>query len=481
MSQIPAHPYRGAYIVSITFLGALAVLSVLFYKERMLFVDPCWIVFNIINTGTFCIAEHRYGAFITQLYPVIGVHLGWSLRSILIIYSASFYIFYLAAAIITGYVCRQHWLSILLVIYLTLFVSDVYYWPNNEVHQGVAWMVLFLGYYIYTVQRTQTNIIQHIVLFLLAFLSIFSHLIVVLPFTFLWLYYHIVQHIKLESLLKNRLFIWYSLLIAALVGARYLLSSSGWYDSIKLQRIHDISLLAIIQSFSSGQSQSFLQLLLNNYWIILPFFLFGLLFLLKNKRYFKLALLMIYTATYYVLICITYPDAFGRSLRFYMESEWMALSIIMMAPFVIDMIPAFRQKSLATSLLVIIFSIRMFYILQSFPYFNARYTALEKITAHLQAQDIKKALIVQDTNTSDSIFIMDWGLPAESMMLSVIKGYEPPVTFKVITPDFIITQPRDSFYSCFDLQAITWLNNKYFQLDTTQNYIIIPTLHEVLE
>ncbi|HMO37909.1 MAG TPA: hypothetical protein PKC76_06775 [Saprospiraceae bacterium] len=474
MPETFMHPYRGAYIVAITFLVALAVLSVVFYKERMLFVDPCWIIFNIINTGTFCIAEHRYGAFITQMCPVIGVHLGWSLRTILIIYSASFYVFYLAAAIITGYVWRQHWLSILLVIYLTLFVSDVYYWPNNEVHQGVAWMVLFLGYYIHTARHGRKNIIKHAVLFLLAFLAIFSHLIVLLPFTFLWLYYHTTQHNKLELLLKNRLFIWYSSLIAALIGARYLLSSSGWYDSIKLQRIHDISLPIIIQSFSSGQSQSFLQLLLHNYWIALPFFLLGLLYLLKNKCSFQIALLIIYTATYYMLICITYPDAFGRSLRFYMESEWMALSIIMMTPFVIDMIPAFRQKSLIPSLFILIFSIRILYILESFSYFNNRYTALEKITVQLQAQDIKKALIVQDKATADSIFIMDWGLPAESMMLSVIKGFEPPVTFKVITPDFIITQPRDSFYSCFDLQAISRLNSKYFQPDTTQPYLIIP-------
>src|SRR5690606_11941303 len=139
--------FSWAYYLSLGFIFILLVFSLLFYKERMLFVDPAWIVFNIINKGKLIIAENRYGAFITQIFPYFGSKLGLSLKSILILYSASFYLFYFFTAYIIGFKWKQEVFAILLALYLGVFVSDVFYWPNNEVHQGIAWMFLFLAYY----------------------------------------------------------------------------------------------------------------------------------------------------------------------------------------------------------------------------------------------------------------------------------------------------------------------------------------------
>jgi len=53
-------------------MGALFVLAILFYKERVLFADAAFIAFHIINDKKLAIQENRYGSFITQVVPLFG-------------------------------------------------------------------------------------------------------------------------------------------------------------------------------------------------------------------------------------------------------------------------------------------------------------------------------------------------------------------------------------------------------------------------
>src|SRR5690554_4397262 len=175
------HKDQVPYLMAIILIFILTILSVWTYKERMLFVDPAWIVFNIINSGYFSFAEHRYGAFITQIFPLAAVYMGFSLKAILVLYSLSFYLFYLSAALIMGLMWKQKWLAILLAIYLILFVSDGYYWPNNEVHQGITWMMLFIAYYLRLKEQEVKSFLPYLLLTILAALAISSHLLVLIP------------------------------------------------------------------------------------------------------------------------------------------------------------------------------------------------------------------------------------------------------------------------------------------------------------
>lgn len=472
---------RPAYIVAVSVITLLAAFSIYAYQERMFFVDPCWITFNIINTRTFSFAEHRYGAFITQLFPLVGVYLGLSLKAIIILYSVSFYVFYLSATLLVGMVWKQKWMGILLVLYLTVFVSDGYYWPNNEVHQGIAWMLLFLAYYRYGQSRRKIPVLTPVCLLLLAFLALSSHLIVAIPFSFLWIYLHISQPFNCNTYLKDRRFWGYSLLLTIMAVIRYKVSDNGWYDPVKLASLKGLSIQKIAQAFHSGQSQSFLNLIMTNYWWALPIFLTGLVLLIKAKRYVQVCITVAFTFGYYALICIVYPDAFDRNLQFYMESEWMALCLIIATPLVLQLAETKINKHLITLLFLIIFSIRLGYIFDAYGYFRNRLNHLTHLIEVLAEKQISKALIVSEKSFSDELFIMDWGLPVESLMLSKVKGYTIPVTFKVVQQDFKIIPEQDSFYSCFGKQALTELNTDYFQPDTTKQYTVIQDLELLME
>src|SRR4051794_37162116 len=84
---------RAAAYVCVLIACALLLGAVYYYKERMLFIDAPHVFFRVVNDGRFHIEEHRYGSFITQLFPLIGAKLHLPLRPLLILYSASFYLF----------------------------------------------------------------------------------------------------------------------------------------------------------------------------------------------------------------------------------------------------------------------------------------------------------------------------------------------------------------------------------------------------
>lgn len=461
---------RPAYIISILTLLALLAGSLVWYKQRMLFVDPCWLTYKNINQQTIHIAEHRYGAFITQMVPLIGSKTGLSLRAILMAYSASFYVFYLAVALIAGYL-RQYWLAILLACYFTFIVSDVYFWPNNEVHQGVVWMILFLALFLHYLEKDRYPVFIGLLFPVLMLLAIFSHFIVIIPFTFLWLYIILERR---RTLTRRQVIVTgiCSLCIVLLFIVKYKLGNSGWYDAGKLEPIKKMGLDTIVASFTTDHAKRMFPLFFQSYWILVLVLIAGLIALAVTKKYRQLLLLTGYVVGYFSLICLTYPGPWGKELLFYMESEWMALAVIAATPFVMEVLPRLKPAVVA-GIVAGIFLVRLCYIGQAYTFFNDRYACLEKITERLHEQKISKAVMMLDEKRANELFIMDWGLPIESIMLSSLKNYDPQVTFKLLKDPEIRPLPADSFYSCFSIKPISEMDRRYYRLDTSSQYTVL--------
>lgn len=305
-------------------LWALVILSigaVYYYQERMLFSDAAWVIYNIINQKQLFIQEHRYGSFITQLFPLIGLALHLPLKGILILYSLSFNLF----PLITGFILyqkRQYEWVIVLALYLTICVSESYYWTNNEVHQGIIWLCASMGLLNHIIKK-DTHTIGYLLLFgLLAFLAIFAHpiLMIISAFAFGMFALSMHQQVGVRPLLR------YGCLIAGLIGIKYYLSQHGWYDQTKLESIHKISSIqSIIQALHSATVQTFIDNCLSRYLIFTVFFLIGIIIMLLQKRYLSLLWTVLFTTAYILCIGIIYPTCDNL---FYIESEWMPICIM---------------------------------------------------------------------------------------------------------------------------------------------------------
>lgn len=458
-------PLRGASIPVLVILALLLAGSLYYFRQRMLFADGAFMTFNLLNEGRLLIQEHRYGAFVTQAIPLLGGWLHLPLSIILLLYSAGFQLFYLAVGLLLLYRLRQPALAVLLVCYLTVFASDVFFWPNNEVHQGVAWMLLSLGILLRPTTRPR---LHYPLLAVTAFLALFSHFLVALPFLYLLLYFLADGRLLHLGRFGNLLLLGG---FAALFGFKYWLGLQGWYDGPKLEGVKQLSAERVLNAFQGGQLQSMGPRVLTDYWWAPVLLVGGLAALIFARKWVQLLLTIFFILLTVVLLATVYPDAFDRSLLFYMESEWMVLGLIAAAPFVLEVLPRLQRMQVVLFVLLL-GATRLWSMEQSAGLFTRRMETIQSINRQLHQQGIHKALVVKDVPTAP-LFLAEWGVPVESLLSSRLDGHHPQVTFRLVEAGETPISGTDSFQTSFRTLHQRALNGYYFQTDTTQGYKVV--------
>lgn len=443
-----------------------------FYKERMLFIDAVHICFRLLNYKTFVIEEHRYGSFITQMVPLIGEKLHLSLRTILIAYSASFNLFYLAVILLLVFRYKQYSMAILMALYYVLFVSDAYYWTNNEVHQGTAWMFLFFAVAFHNAALQRSILLQLVSFLLLGALAIFTHPLVMISILFLWGYFLLNREQWPYKRLSSILF---TTLLVCIVAFKFYVSKSRGYDSGKMEQALQMNPRSIWQAIEGPMTKVFLHDCLHNYWLVLIIAFTGVVVLLKQRKWLLLTWTLLFAIGFFTLMALTYGGSlYDRHTLFYMESEWMSFSLILAAPFVFNFLPRLQARS-AAWLLVFIFIVRFTYILEASPVFAARITYIEQGLKQMRKKGLTKLVLIKENNDLDNKLLMSWGLPDESLMASVIDGDKPALTYTEMPPEQLAKGvPHDNKTMIASFQLVNdKLNRIYFPLDTTGAYQIM--------
>ncbi|WP_116124785.1 hypothetical protein [Lewinella sp. IMCC34183] len=462
---------RMAYRVALAVLLLLLTGAALTYRQRMLFLDPAFLTYEILDGGWPVISEHRYGAYVTQAFPWLTGRMGLPLPAVLLAYSLSFYLFYTAVVLVVGGRWKQYGLATLLVCYLTLIVSDGYYWPNNEIHQAVAYLILFLGAYTYVDTRKQgVTWWQYLLLSLLVVLATNTHLLVAPSLAYLWIYLGLEGVHQPWRRAQVRRWLCFSLVIGCGGVARYAWSRDSWYDGHKLKGVANLSWDTLTASLTNGQSTTMQQYLLHDYWLLLPVALLGAAALLRERRWCQLAATVGAAAGYYLLVCLTYPGAFDRDMLFYVESEWMGFGLILATPFVLHFIPLLRNRAKVAALgMLLVFGIRLAAIAGSYGYFDRRLTNLTTLVGELRELPGTK-FVLEPADAYAPYFGMHWGLPNETLLQATLGGQEPAVTLKPLSPGQYDTLSPRVYLGSFRIEPIRAMNGTYFSLDSLQPY-----------
>jgi hypothetical protein len=451
-----------------TFFIFLVLLagSFIFAQERILFCDASFILTEILNDGSLHIQEHRYGAFITQIVPLLAGKAHLPLKDIILLYSISFNLFYLIVASIIIFKFRNVRLTVLMAFYYTLFASDTYFWANNEIHQAMAWMFLLFGM-VLNFKRQHSFLIHLPVFLFLCFLSVFTHPIIVIIFPFMWFYFFLEKEKWPYS--KNET-ITLSLLILIICVIKYCLMLYAGYDSHKVRSATHFSLTDIIASFSSNMMKSMAIKLITNYFFVPVLFFVGIISAVRAGKKKHVWLVVIFTLVYVLMTSLTFPSF----IAFYIESEWMPLSIIATILFVYQTLPKIKP-GVAIALLSIIFLVRIGYIVQASEKFTERKEWIFATLDKMKNKRITKGYVYRNEKV-DKLLLMNWGVPTESLIASSLRGDKPVLTFIVDRPENIKNRLPDSeqeMISCFQSWNNNTLNHYYFQVDTTARYQLV--------
>jgi len=442
-----------------------------FNEERVLFCDASYILVRILNTGWFQIQEYRYGSAITQAFPYIGMKLGLPLKTIVVLYSISFNIFYLAV-VIWLLRCGERSLAILMSFYFLLLVSDTYFWTNNEIHQAVAWMFLMFSGMFWMKRNGFHPMLQITVFSVLAFFTLFTHPLILMSFVFLWVFY-----ISQASLwpFSTKWTIGFSAIVIAIIAIRFWVSlsfSKYGYDADKMQGALHFSSSALLHIFSSPMAKEFGRRLLTSYYLLPLLTAWGFIEAWRQKKFLPLAISAGAVLAYFIIMCLTFPEF----ITYYSESEWATLTLIATAPFVFYVVPRIKARYLSL-LLAIVFIIRLGYILNSAPAFTKRKEWIEGNLQTMREENISKGMIHGNEQTKKILLQNNWSQPSESLIASALHGDRPTLTFVVDSPQNLVKRMplQREMISDFETGYFEKFNPRYLQFDTSSQYRLLPS------
>ena len=472
MTSPNSNSLKAAAKVSIGLLLVLLIGSIVFWKERMLFSDASYIVFRIINNGELQLQVGRYGAFVTQVFPYVASKLHLPLGTVLLLYSLSFNLFYLFVGVLL-YRMRQYALTVVLALYVTLYVSDTYFWTNNEVHQGIAWMLLDFGLLQFLYEKWQSNgkrfLFISLPLFaLLTFIAIYTHPLVMLSFGFLWVFFLWSK----QGFFSTRLSIIYAFFVIFICVSKFFASQNNWYDGGFIHNITHTTLPAILKTFRSELAQDFWHNGFTNYWLLWVIFITGFIFLLLRKKLGLFAYTVLSCVLYFMLICLV----FYPSKAFYIESEWMSLSILGSVAFVYFFVPSVMSYRAVVIVFLIIYAVRIGYIIHASETFADRLSFLEQVHHKMKKEKINKLIVSDEDPGLEDRLLLTWGLPYETILFSALNHDVPTKTMSYLKADVIekyqATSERNCLISNFGPFCSQDINPDYFRLDTSSPYEI---------
>ena len=446
----------------------LLVGAFLFYKERMLYIDAPHVLFRIINDGHFWIEERRYGSFISQVLPLLGSKLHLPLQSLMMLYSAGFYLFYLVVSLLLVFRFRNYGLAILMGLYFTLFVSESYYWSNNEVHQGIGWLLIVMAVNFSFVTARRNTVLTALLFVCSYFLAIWTHPLVMLAAVYLWFFYMAGDswpYSRTQTII-------FSAILLALSATKFYQGMHHGYDSSKIDAIRFFQYQKIKTITSSPQLHFFIKSCITRYQFFSLLFIAGIIGLIKEKKYLLLLWTILFVTGYLVLTCITFWDVTSRS---YMECEYMPLVIICCAPFVYYVLPKMNIK-LGVSLIALMYIFRLAVIFNAAVPFTNRVAIMENIYTKMKIKNITKVIIPEPIPGTDSALLSNWSAPAEGLYISKLHDETPQRTLIFLRPDELRpndTIMKDTLLGCFERRSASLLNSYYFQMDTTTTYKII--------
>lgn len=451
--------------IAVVVMTALLILAVVFMQARMLFLDAPFILFNILNNGHPMIMEHRYGSIITQIWPWLGSEMGLPLDVLLSIYNLSFNIFYLLVALLMVFKWKEYGIAVLIALYYTLMAGSAFFWTNNEIHQAMGWFFVWLGVYRYQLKSNRPIINRLITFEILSILAVITHPLMIPIIVFSWIYMITRVNEKKENKVNQLLF---SGILSSAIVVRILLSTvAGWYDQEKLTSLKNVIILNPLEVFQKPIIHELIQQYMGPFWLTAVLFIISLLLLLYFKKYLIAALYLLFIGGYHYLFLAT----FDRWIDFYSRSELMPLSILIGLP-IVTLLPKVLKNTLFSCFLILIFAINIAGIIVAAKPFIKRKDATFALLDKMEKEGITKAKIIT-TPELDSIYIMTWGLPVETLMASAFRKDNVQRTIKIFPTKDITTEADTSkniFMDFFKIIPVSRINSSYFKIDTTSQY-----------
>lgn len=452
-------------------LFSTGVLSILLYKQRVIYVDSALQVFEMINLNTFSIYVERYSMILSQLLPVMLIKSDAPLYAILMSYSFSGVLIHFICFILCFYVFKNKESVIFLVSFIIMY-RHAYFHSISETYYSIAYSALFYACinYLMTIPRSSKLLFYFIYLisFILIVLNYFIH-----PITFFLLSFAVCfTALNLKTYKAPELYI--LLLLIGLVFISKFLFSSNQHENNYFSQLKGSNLLnTIIHSHSLG----FFIVSIKNIFLF-PSILLLLTIILYaiEKQYLALTLIIGMILFFITVTAITFNK--GESI--------LVLETRIAPLYFFICIPLFNILLKKPILFYLTLTLLSYQIIITFISLNkigksVFQKRLDTLTSPFKNHTGKKLLVYDRTIKTDTDLLVTWGCSIETLLYTSIEGKEHSKTLFISNEDPTINNPSNKeeglfmFVPWWQYYAAEKLNNKYFNV-SNEPYEIIDSL-----
>jgi hypothetical protein len=346
--------YRHSTWLGHATFAVLTLMAFAFFKERTLILDASLQSYHILKNNDFAIQVNRFGAAMTQIFPLMASRFGGSLRTILMAYSLGFVLVHWLMFWLCDRVLKQKEMAFGIVLFNVFLVNNTFFWAQNEVIQAISLGFVFWSLLLRRGSFAAFRWFDYPLTLGILITLVFFHPLMLFPFAFMSAYFFIDNYEKNKAVngSVNRLSFFTSSSEGPLSIALILTSFFGFlaisflknnlmpnfYDTTTSTRIvlHETLLNFILRIQEVPSYKDFMSHLWSDF-ALLPIVLTALtVFYLIKKSIFKLLLIWLSLIVYIVIVLISYRE--GGSW-FHIESQYLPMSIFLIVPLIWEFIP----------------------------------------------------------------------------------------------------------------------------------------------
>ncbi len=460
---------RNALVLCLGLFGALIVLAIVFYKERIINLDMAFQTFLILKSGSIEIQSGRFGAAATQFWPWAAQALGLSLKGVLMAYSFGHVIWPAILAFFCWRIGQWRW-SLAIGLVATLMTTHTFYWLS-EMPAGLVFLCAVFAW-MHAKGSLSAFRWWEWPLWLGALVTAFYfHPLVLYAHAFLCLFFLLDWN-------KPRAWAWMHLTALGVFGAlailKYKVLKLDWYDAIAIQRQEAFGKLWP-HWFDIESNRKFLEWSIQDYWLLWMVITACVVYYVWKRTWVKALFLGGWSMAFVIMVNVPYYEAVGQ--QFYMENLYLPLAVFASIPLIFDVLRDQNQRDqLARNGMValgILFVINLFRIgITHRPWTDK--LQWEQTFLKETANRSKRKIVLSEKQVPTETLQMTWGSSYEFLMLSSMKHpdsarcliiHDSPERF-----DSLLTRPR-LFFGAFKNYPFEELPKEYFNLKDTSGYV----------
>ena len=396
------------------FFGIMFIMSLVLYQERMLAMDSAYYAYKVIVNEGFYTGHHRSISYLPQLLPLLGIKLGWSLKAVLMAYSAGFILFYYAAYNVIVYLFKNPLAGLFLALSLGLTMRYKFYGPVGEVVLSIVYLALLIGW-ITKPKDKFTGL--HPWLDILIGIGIASLLATAHPFITITTTICLGFVLIFQKEWKNPRFWIISIYTVALLLFSFVFVERNAYEADRADRLNEI--WKVLENYNDYYISEIIYSYFDTQYA-LPFivFLVSLVLLAFSKRFFSALYLSL---SFLVLLgIIIVMHAYLSSKIFIMLDGYLVhLGVIWALPLAFHWGQKQQRCMVPTLAFLLIFSLAR--INDSKAFFQGRLAYLENALTQHTSQEHPKAVAYLDNFNYKKLWI-GWAMSCETLLLSSLEG-----------------------------------------------------------